>query len=64
MIDLYNERTNSIETKIGYSIKSLSSKKLSRIVIGICELIERHNLSFHWLHGSITSIDMLSDIHR
>jgi len=43
IIDLYNGSTNSKETKIRYSIKSLSSKKLSRIVMDICELIESHN---------------------
>jgi hypothetical protein len=42
IIDLYNESINSKETKISYSIKSLSSKKLSRIVKDICELIETH----------------------
>ena len=40
IIDLYNESINSKETGIRYSIKSLSSKKLSRIVMDICELIE------------------------
>ena len=43
IIDLYNESTNSKETGISYSIKSLSSKKLSRIVMDICKLIESHN---------------------
>ena len=43
IIDLYNESINSKETGISYSIKSLSSKKLSRIVADICELIENHN---------------------
>ena len=43
IIDLYNESINSKETGISYSIKSLSSKKLSRIVTDICELIESHN---------------------
>ena len=43
IIDLYNESINSKETGIRYSIKSLSSKKLSRIVMDICELIESHN---------------------
>jgi hypothetical protein len=40
IIELFNNSMNANETKITYSLKSLSNKKLSRIISEICELLK------------------------
>lgn len=40
IIELFNNSANANETKIKYSLKSLSNKKLSRIIGEICELLK------------------------
>jgi hypothetical protein len=40
IIELFNNSMNANETKIKYSLKSLSNKKLSRIIGEICELLK------------------------
>ena len=39
IIELYNTSVNAEETNIKYPLKSLSSKKLSRIIGEICDLL-------------------------
>ncbi len=39
LIELYNTSVNAEETNIQYPLKSISSKKLSRIMGEICELL-------------------------
>jgi len=39
IIELYNTSVNAEETNSQYSLKSISSKKLSRIIGEICELL-------------------------
>ena len=39
IIELYNSSVNAEETNIQYPLKSISSKKLSRIIGEICELL-------------------------
>ena len=39
LIELYNTSVNAEETNIQYPLKSISSKKLSRIIGEICELL-------------------------
>ncbi len=39
IIELYNASVNAEETNIKYPLKSISSKKLSRIIGEICELL-------------------------
>ena len=39
VIELYNSSVNANETNIKYPLKSLSNKKLSRIIGEICELL-------------------------
>jgi hypothetical protein len=40
IIELYNNSVNANETNIKYPLKSLSNKKLSRIIGEICELLK------------------------
>ena len=40
IIELFNNSMNANETKIKYPLKSLSNKKLSRIIGEICELLK------------------------
>jgi hypothetical protein len=40
IIALYNNSANANDTNIKYSLKSLSNKKLSRIIGEICELLK------------------------
>jgi hypothetical protein len=40
IIELFNNSMNANETNIKYPLKSLSSKKLSRIIGEICELLK------------------------
>jgi hypothetical protein len=40
IIELYNSSVNANETNIKYPLKSLSNKKLSRIIGEICELLK------------------------
>ena len=41
IIELYNESTNARNMNQSYPMRSLSSKKLSRIITEICQLIRR-----------------------
>ena len=47
IIDLFNESSNSKEMQMTYSEKSLSSKKLSKIIFDVCKLINSHNERMH-----------------
>jgi len=59
IIDLFNESSNSKEMQMTYSEKSLSSKKLSKIIFDVCKLLNSHNHSLHLTAGSCAVIGIL-----
>jgi hypothetical protein len=45
IIELFNKSSNAKETKLEYPLKSLSSKRLSKIITDICEVLRSQQLA-------------------